>query len=438
MHWCNQYELPIEFPAASHSEKVNVTQHLRRTRSASGAALLLLAITLTACNGGKNAQTGQGGPAGAVAPKSVGFVIVRQADVPAETELPGRTSAYRTSEVRPQITGIIRQRLFTEGALVRAGQPLYQIDSEPYRASVAEASANLQSAIASAEAARAVADRYKPLAEIEAVSKQEYTNAAAAARQADAAVAQRRAQLESARINLRYTSVPAPITGRIGRSLITDGGLVTANQAAALAQINQLDPIYVDIQQSAAQLVALRRALAGKSGTEAMTDVKLQLEDGSDYGLPGRMRFAEALVDERTGTLTLRAEFPNPEGLLLPGMFVRARVAQSIEKGVFLVPQTGVQRDSKGAPQLWIAGADNKAELRPVTVSRTHGTEWVVSSGLKGGERIIVQGTGNLKPGQAIAPVPATAEQYVGPPRAEGGARNGAGAGAPKPAGPAR
>ena len=385
----------------------------RRTTTACGAALLLLGLTLTGC--GKK----PGGPGQDTKPKSVGFVLVNQADVPVETELPGRTSAYRTSEVRPQITGVIQRRLFTEGALVRAGQPLYQIDSRPYQAAFAEATANLSSALANEEAARAVAERYKPLAAIEAVSKQDYSNAVGVYRQASAAVAQRRAQLDTARINMRYTSVPAPISGRIGRSLVTDGGLVTANQATALAEINQLDPIYVDIQQSAAELVALRRAF-GKSGAGS-AEVKLKLEDGSDYGLTGRLQFAETIVDQRTGTVTLRAQFPNPDGLLLPGMFVRARLAQAVQRNVFIVPQVGVQRDSTGAPQVWLAGKDDKAELRPVTVARTDGVNWVVTAGVRAGERVIVQGTSNLKPGQAIKPVPASAPQRVVPP-GKGGA----------------
>lgn len=404
-------------------------QPLRRTLTASGAPLLLFVLALAGCSGGKDAASGNGAPGTNGAAKTVGFVIVRQADVPVENELPGRTSAYRTSEVRPQITGIIRKRLFTEGAFVRAGQALYQIDPQPYQAAFNEASANLRSALASQEAARALADRYHPLAEIDAVSKQEFSNAVAAARAADAAVAQRRAQLETARINLGYTNVPAPISGRIGRSLVTDGGLVTANQATALAQINQLDPIYVDIQQSAAQLIALRRALGEKTVESGSTAVQLRLEDGSDYGHTGRLQFAETLVDERTGTVTLRAEFPNPEGLLLPGMFVRARVAQSVERGAFLIPQAAVLRDALGAPQVWVAAPDDKAQLRSITVARTHGTDWVVTSGVKAGERIIVQGTSSLQEGQALKPVPADTPQHVGPPRnaADGQAQPGAG-----------
>ncbi len=390
-------------------------QPLRRTLTVSGAPLLLFALALAGCSGG-DAAGGNGGPGNGDAAKTVGFVIVRQADVPVENELPGRTSAYRTSEVRPQINGIIRKRLFTEGAIVRAGQALYQIDPQPYQAAFNEASANLRSALASQEAARALADRYHPLAEIEAVSKQEFSNAVAAARAADATVAQRRAQLETARINLAYTNVPAPITGRIGRSLVTDGGLVTANQATPLAQINQLDPIYVDIQQSAAQLVALRRALGQKGAESGATAVRLQLEDGSDYGQAGRLQFAETLVDERTGTVTLRAEFPNPDGLLLPGMYVRARLSQSIDRDAFLIPQAAVLRDTLGAPQVWVAMPDDKAQLRSITVTRTHGTDWVVTSGVKAGERIIIQGTSSLQDGQALKPVPADTPQYVGPP----------------------
>ncbi len=394
--------------------------HLRRTLNASGASLLLLGLSLSAC-GGKSQNAQDRGP------KAVGFVVVTQSDVPIEAELPGRTSAYRTSDVRPQIDGIIRKRLFTEGALVRAGQPLYEIDPRPYQAAFAEAAANLKSAIASEEAARSVADRYKPLADIEAVSKQDYTNALSTARQADAAIGQRRAQLDTARINLGFTSVPAPISGRIGRSLVTDGGLVTANQATALAQINQLDPIYVDIQQSAADLLALRRAFG--AADKATADVKLQLEDGSDYSRTGRLQFAEAIVDQGTGTVTLRAQFPNPDGLLLPGMYVRARLAQAIDRNVILVPQVGVSRSTQGAPQVWIAGRDNKAELRPVTATRTYGTNWVVTSGIKPGERVIVQGTGTLKPKQPIKPVPADAPQRVGPPRKGAGGGQGGGAG---------
>jgi membrane fusion protein (multidrug efflux system) len=343
----------------------------------------------------------------------VGYVVVQPQDLPLETELSGRTSAYRSSEVRPQVSGVIRRRLFTEGSLVRAGQPLYEIDAAPYRAAAAEAEANLASAQATAQAARSTARRYEPLARIEAISQQDYEDAVATARSAEAAVAQRRALRETARINLGFTAVPAPISGRIGRSLVTPGALVTTNQAAALAQINQLDPIFVDIQQSSSELLSLRKLLARGGASPASADVRLVLEDGSIYDAVGRVQFAEALVDPETGTVTLRAEFANPQGWLLPGMFVRARFAQALDRGAFLVPQPAITRDAKGDAQLFVVGKDNKAELRKVTAPRTQGTNWVVTKGLKAGDRVIVQGTGDLRPGQALKPVPSDAPQPI-------------------------
>ncbi|BAK65055.1 efflux pump periplasmic linker protein [Sphingobium sp. SYK-6] len=376
-----------------------------------------LLVALSACgSGGKQQQPGAGGPG----QKTVGFVVVQPQDVPLETVLAGRVNAYLTSEVRPQISGVILRRLFTEGALVRAGEPLYQIDPAPYRATAAEAQANLASAQASAQAARALAERYKPLVVIQAISEQDYTNAVAAAEQAEAAVAQRRAALETARINLRFTTVPAPISGRIGRSLVTPGGLATSNQATALAVINQLDPIFVDIQQSAGNLLALRRLLARGGASPSSADVRLLLEDGSEYEGVGRVQFSETLVDPATGTVTLRARFSNPDGLLLPGMFVRARFAQAVDRGAFLVPQAAVTRDGKGGARLFIAGRDNKAEARSVQAPRTLGANWVVTDGLKAGDRVIVQGTGDLRPGQDIRAVPADAPQPVAPARAGG------------------
>jgi len=373
---------------------------------------LLMALLVTGCGGAQN--EGRGGPAGD-GPVQVGFVVLQPQDVPLVTELPGRTSAYRASDVRPQISGVIRRRLFTEGAIVRAGQPLYEIDPLPYRAAAAEAEANLASAVASAAAARATADRYKPLVAIEAISQQDYTNAVAAAEQAEAAVAQRRAARETAQINLGYTNVPAPITGRIGRSMATVGALVTANQADPLTQINQLDPIYVDIQQSSSELLTLRRLLARGDSAPMSADVRLLLEDGSEYDAVGRVQFAEAMVDEATGTVTLRAEFPNPQGWLLPGMFVRARFTQALDRDAFLVPQAAVTRDEKGEALLYVVGKDDKAERRTIVAPRTQGEYWVVTSGVRPGDRIITQGTGRLSPGSAIRPVPAETPQPVKP-----------------------
>lgn len=346
----------------------------------------------------------------------VGFVVVRQSSVPIVTELTGRTSAYEISEVRPQITGIIRKRLFREGETVRAGQTLYQIDPSLYRAASDEAEANLASAVASAEAARARADRYRPLAEMEAVSRQDYVDAAAAARQAGAAVAQARAALDTARINLRFTDVPAPIGGHIGRSLFTVGALVTANQAEPLAVIQRLDPIYVDIQQTSGALLKLRRALGGGGAVPTRATVRLTLEDGSDYPLEGVVEFTETVVSPTTGTTTLRARFPNPQGLLLPGMFVRARFAQAVTVKALLVPQAAVRRNPKGEASVLVVGKDDTAELRPITTERSRGADWIVTDGLKPGERVIVEGTSRARPGEPVKPVPAGSPPPSSPP----------------------
>ena len=336
-----------------------------------------------------------------------GFVVLKTETVPLFVELSGRTSAFETSEVRPQVSGVLKARLFEEGSLVRAGQTLYQIDPSLYRAALSQAAANLQNAQAQREAASAKAERLRPLARIEAVSKQDYTDAAAAAKQASAGVAQNAAQLETARINLRFTSVPAPITGRIGRSLVTTGALVTAGQADPLATIQRLDPIFVDVQQSSADLLALRRQLTSGGAMPSAATVSLQLEDGSSYAATGRLEFAEAMVDSATGTVTLRARFPNPQGLLLPGMFVRARLSQVTARDAILVPQAGLTRNPKGEATVMLVGKDGKAELRSVTAERTVGDRWLVSAGLRPGDKLIVEGLSRIKPGQPIRAVPA-------------------------------
>jgi membrane fusion protein (multidrug efflux system) len=387
-----------------------------------GGGLGILLTALSACSGG-------GGDRANPAPE-VGFVAVQPTSVPLSVTLGGRTVAYETSEVRPQINGLIRRRLFTEGGIVRAGQPLYQIDSSLYRAAVNQAEANLASARASAQAAAARAERYRPLAEVEAIAEQDYTDAAAQARVARAAVQQNAAALETARINLRYTTVAAPISGRIGRSLFTVGALVSANQQDPLAVIQRLDPIYVDMQQSSADLIRLRQALGRGDVAPGSADVRLKLEDGSDYGYAGKVQFSEVAVNESTGTVTLRATFPNRDGLLLPGMFVKAVFEQAVQPNAFLVPQPGVQRDFDGSAYVYIVGADNKAVRRKVAAERTFGTNWVVTEGLKAGDRVIVQGLANVKQDTVVRPVPASAPQRIGPPSANGGsARQGAPAG---------
>ena len=377
--------------------------------------VLLSAALLAACGSGETQDKagGRGGPGGPRGPATVGFVIVQQGSAPMEQELPGRVSAYQVSDVRPQVNGVIQRRLFREGSIVRQGQTLYQIDPSIYQAQAAQAQANLQSARASAVAARTLAARYRPLVEQEAISKQDYTNAVAQARQAEASVAQNNAAVRSAQINLRYTRVPAPITGRIGLSRYTEGALVTANQPDPLATITRLDPVYVDIQQAAADLLRLRQALAG-GGTMATTaQVRLKLPDGSAYGFSGTVEFSEVLVDPATGSVTLRARFANPQSLLLPGMFVTASFAQAIDTSAFLVPQPGVSRDAKGNATVWIVGPGNKAVQRTVVAERTQGTYWVVTQGLAPGEKVITQGTANLRDGAPIKPVPASAPQRL-------------------------
>jgi membrane fusion protein, multidrug efflux system len=334
-----------------------------------------------------------------------GYVTVKFEQVVIPLVLAGRTAAFEMSEVRPQVSGVIQARLFTEGSFVTAGQPLYRIDPSIYRASAAEAEANLASAEAASTAAVTKAARFRPLADMEAISRQDYSDAAAAARQATAAVAQTRAQLDAARINLRFTRVLAPISGRIGRSLVTTGGLVTANQATALTTIQRLDPIYVDIQQSSADLLALRRSLAQGGVVPSSTNVSLTLEDDSRYAYAGTLQFAEAVVDENTGTVTLRARFPNPEGLLLPGMYVRAGLSQVTLPNAILVPQAGLSRDPQGRATVYVVGAGNKAVRKPITATRTIGDKWLITGGLNAGDRVIVEGLGKIRPDTAIIPV---------------------------------
>lgn len=354
----------------------------------------------------------------------VGYVTAKVEAVPLTTSLGGRTVAFETSEVRPQINGLVRRRLFTEGGFVRAGQPLFQIDSSLYQAAVDQASANLASARASAQAAEEKANRFAPLAKIQAVAQQDYTDALAQARVARAGVSQNQAALETARINLRFTTLSAPISGRIGRSLVTPGGLVSASQATPLAVIQRTDPMYVDMQQSSADLTRLRQALASGGSQPGSTSVRLKLEDGSDYGFAGAVQFSEVTVNEDTGTVTLRARFPNPNGLLLPGMFVTAFFDQSVNPAAILVPQAAVQRDFDGSAFVYLVGKDNKAARRKITTDRTVGANWIVTAGLKPGEKIITQGVGNLKQGAPIRPVTASSAQRLGPPAGKGEAKD--------------
>lgn len=349
-------------------------------------------------------------------PTTVGYVVVQPGSAPIEQQLTGRVNAYQISDVRPQVSGVIRRRYFQEGALVHQGQTLYQIDPSQYQAAAAQAAANLASARANAQAAEALAGRYKPLVAIEAVSKQDYTNAVAQARQAQASIAQNQANLRAAEINLHYTRVPAPISGRIGLSNVTEGALVTANQTDALTTITRLDPVYVDIQESAADLLALREALSKGGAQPTEAQVRLKLPDGSDYGFTGTVEFSQVIVDQNTGSVTLRARFPNPMSILLPGMFVNAVFAQAVNTSAFLVPQQAISRDPQGNATLFVVGPGNRAVQRTVVADRTQGPYWVVTQGLAAGEKVITQGLGNLRDGAQIKPVPATAPQKIGAP----------------------
>jgi membrane fusion protein (multidrug efflux system) len=309
---------------------------------------------------------------------------------------------------------VILRRLFREGSIVHQGQTLYQIDPSIYSAQQAQASANLQSARANAVAARTRAQRYAPLAKMEAISKQDYTDAVAQARQADAAVAQNAATLRAAQINMRFTRVPAPITGRISLSNVTEGALVTANQTDPLATITRLDPVFVDIQESAADLLSLRQALAQGGAVPTSAEVRLKLPDGSIYGYTGSVQFSEVIVDQGTGTVTIRARFPNPQSLLLPGMYVTAQFAQAVQTSAILVPQQALARDPQGNATIFVVGPGNRAVQRTIIADRTSGTDWVVTGGLAPGEKVITQGLGTLKDGAQIRPVPASAPQKVG------------------------
>jgi membrane fusion protein (multidrug efflux system) len=338
--------------------------------------------------------------------REVGYVTMEAQPVTLTTELAGRTNPHAVAEVRPQVSGIILKRLFKEGGEVKAGSALYQIDPATYQAARDQAAAQLASAQASLAAAKSKADRYAKLLAAQAVSSQDAEDAEAAARQADAAVQQAAASLKSAEINLAYTRISAPITGQIGRSSVTAGALVTANQATSLATIYQLDPIYVDITESSNKLAQLRKALASGSVQPAGADVSIVLDDGSIYSEPGRIEFSETEVDEATGAVTIRATVPNPDKLLLPGQFVRVIVNQGVLPDGILAPQQGVTRDSTGAAIALVVDGDNKVEGRRLVADRAIGDQWLVTSGLKPGDRLIVEGTDRVKLGQTVKTAP--------------------------------
>jgi membrane fusion protein (multidrug efflux system) len=341
----------------------------------------------------------------AKATPEVGYVVLKTESVPLRVELPGRTAAFETSEVRPQVSGIIQARLFTEGATVRAGDVLYRIDPRIYESAAGQARADLASAVATRDAARARADRFAELAKAQVVSRQDLLDAQATADAASAAALRAGAALETAEINRKFTQVSAPISGRIGRSVVTTGALVSAAQAEPLTTIQRLDPIFVDIQQSSGVLLGLRRQLADGGVTRASTSVTLILEDGSRYRHEGILQFAESMVDASTGTVTIRARFPNPEALLLPGMYVRAEFSPVEAQHAILAPQQAISRDVKGNATALVVGKDSKAEVRTLVADRTVGDKWLVSAGLAPGDKLIVEGLSRVKPGQSVKPV---------------------------------
>ncbi len=341
-------------------------------------------------------------------PAEVGVVTVTLGDVGLITELPGRLEASRVAQVRARVAGILQKRLFTEGSEVKAGQALFAIDASPYEATAASAQASVAKAEANLTQASAQAERFKPLIEAKAISQQEFINAQAAQKQAEADVAVARAALQTARINLGYARITAPISGRIGRALVTEGALVGQGEATQLAVIQQTNPLYLNFTQSAAEVMKLRQALdAGqlkRAGNQGAS-VRVVLEDGSEYALPGKLLFSDLTVDTTSGQITLRAEVPNPTGALLPGLFVRARLEQAQASNAITLPQQAVTRSPQGDTVL-VVGADGKAVPRPITIGGQQNGKWVVLSGLQAGEQVMVDGFQKLRGGAPVKPVP--------------------------------
>ncbi|MBT9486964.1 MAG: efflux RND transporter periplasmic adaptor subunit [Rubrivivax sp.] len=369
-------------------------------------AAAVLALTLAACGGGeKPAAAGGGAPP----PPPVGVLTVQPQAVALQTELPGRVEALRTAQVRARVNGVVQQRLFTEGSEVKAGQPLFRIDAAPYQAAVDSAQAGLLRAEAAAAQAKLTADRYAPLADAKAISQQDYAAALATQKTAEADVAAGKAALQTARISLGYASVTAPISGRIGRALVTEGALVSATEATSLALIQQVGSVYVNFTQSAGEVLRLKRALAAgqlqRLGGDAVA-VRVLLEDGSELPRAGKLLFSDLSVDATSGQVTLRAEVPNPDGLLLPGQYVRVRLAQATLPAAVLVPQQAVTRSAQGDTVL-VVGEGNKPGNRTIKVSGAQNGQWVVTDGLKPGDQVIVDGFQKMfVPGAPVTPVP--------------------------------
>ena len=371
------------------------------------ALTLCIALLLAAC-GQSAPPAGPGGPGGMPPPAEVGVVTVSPGDVGLVTELPGRLEASRVAQVRARAAGILQKRLFTEGSDVKAGQALFAIDAAPYEAALASAHASVAKAEANVMQTTAQADRFKPLIEAKAISQQEFVNAQAAQKLAEADLAVARAAVKTANINVGYAHITAPIAGRIGRALVTEGALVGQGEATQLAVIQQINPLYVNFTQSALDVMKLRQALdAGqlkRAGSQGAS-VRLVLEDGSEYAKPGKLLFSDMTVDTTSGQITLRAEVPNPTGTLLPGLFVRVRLEQAQASNAITLPQQAVTRSPQG-DTVMVVGADGKVAPRPVTVGGQQRGQWVILSGLQAGEQVMVDGFQKLRPGAPVKPVP--------------------------------
>ncbi len=373
-------------------------------------AALTATVALAACS--RSAAK----PAASAGPVEVGVVRLEPTSVTLTRELPGRTSAFRVAEVRARVNGIVLKRFFTEGSDVREGQKLFQIDPAPYQAALEGAKAALARAEANVANARLQAKRNEELVEDRVVSRQEYENTSAALKAAEADVAAARAAVQLAQINVGYTSVTSPVSGRIGRSAVTEGAYVQAGQATLLATVQQLDPVYVDVAQSTAELLKLRRDLeTGKlqSAGAGRAKVRLVAEDGREYGVEGALQFADVTVDPSTGSVGLRALFPNPKGELLPGMFVRARLAEGVNPQALLVPQVAVTRDQKGVPTALVVNAERKVERRQLVTDRAVGDAWLVTGGVQAGDQVVVEGLQKVRPGAVVNPVPAASTKQA-------------------------
>lgn len=364
------------------------------------SGFIVCAALLTGCDGQENPQQHAQAP-------QVSVHIVKSAPLAVTTELPGRTDAYRVAEVRPQVSGIILHRNFTEGSDVKAGESLYQIDPATYQAAYDNAKGELVKAQAAANIAHLTVKRYVPLVGTQYVSKQEYDQAVATAQQADASVVAAKASVESARINLAYTKVTSPINGRIGKSSVTEGALVTNGQATALATVQQLDPIYVDVTQSSSDFMRLKQQTSLQKGDTS--SVELLMENGQPYPLKGTLQFSDVTVDESTGSITLRALFPNPQHMLLPGMFVRARIDEGTQPDAILVPQQGVTRTPRGDATVLVVNEKNQVESRTVVAPQAIGDRWLITEGLKNGDRVIISGLQKVRPGVTVVAIPDTA-----------------------------